>query len=72
MNNHYEIFLIQNLRFLLASKGLSIVSFSKKTGTPIQTIHGWLCGSEPKIMSLKRISDFFEISIEDLCFKKLF
>lgn len=59
----------ENLRKLIVQNGMTVVHLSRSTKIPLQTIHGWLAGSEPKsLKQLKKIADFFEISIDQLCF----
>lgn len=68
-----KLVLDKNLRLLLKKHDLKIVDLSKKTGIPLQTIHGWLSGVEPKkLTNIKILADFFRVDIESLCFLEKF
>lgn len=57
------------LKKLIREKGITIVSLSKKTEVPLQTIHGWLQGSEPKsLRQVKAIADALGVDLDYLCF----
>lgn len=57
------------LRRLIRDKGLTITGLSRKTKVPVQTIHGWLQGVEPKgVRQLKAVADFLEVDLDYLCF----
>jgi len=57
------------LKSLLQKRGLSITSLSKDTGIPIQTLHNWLNGAEPRSFSqVKRVADYFEITLDEICY----
>ncbi|MES2770233.1 MAG: helix-turn-helix transcriptional regulator [Bdellovibrionota bacterium] len=57
------------LRKIIREKGLTITSLSKKSKVPVQTLHGWLSGSEPKsIRQLKAVADCLGVDINYLCF----
>lgn len=59
----------KNLKKMMASKKLSLKNLSGHVGVPSSTIHGWLNGAAPKsLVDLKKIADFFKISIDELCF----
>jgi predicted transcriptional regulator len=71
-HSQIELRLSKNLKYLIKDKGITVVALSKKTGIPLQTLHGWLSGVEPKkICQLKKLSNYLSTSIDDLCFKKL-
>ncbi|MDD4975951.1 MAG: helix-turn-helix domain-containing protein [Bacteriovorax sp.] len=68
-SNHYEIQLSVNLRSLLKEKEMAIVSLSRKTKIPLQILHGWLSGVEPRsLKQIKIVAEYFDQSIDDLCF----
>lgn len=57
------------LRRLIQEKGVTVAALSRHTGVPLQTLHGWLNGNEPKrISQLKLVADFFEVTVDYLCF----
>lgn len=57
------------LKKLIKEKGISIIHLSRATKVPLQTLHGWLHGSEPKsIHQVKKIADYFEVDLDYLCF----
>lgn len=57
------------LKKLIRERGMTIVALSKKTKVPLQTIHGWLQGSEPKsLRQVKAVADALEVDMEYLCF----
>lgn len=57
------------LKKLIKDKGVTITALAKKTKVPLQTIHGWLQGSEPKnLRQVKKVADFFEVDLDYLCF----
>jgi len=48
---------------------MTIVALSRATGVPVQTLHGWLQGSEPKsIRQLKKVADFLNVDLTEMCF----
>ena len=57
------------LRRTIQEKGLTIAAVSRRSKVPIQTLHGWLQGSEPKsIRQLKAVADYLEVDLDYLCF----
>lgn len=59
----------KNLKKMMESKKLSLKNLSDHVGVPSSTIHGWLNGAAPKsLVDLKKIADFFKVSIDELCF----
>jgi hypothetical protein len=62
----------RNLNHLLKSKKIKLTTLSTKTKIPKQTLHNWLYGADPKnIVQIRSVADFFEITIEELCFGDL-
>ena len=60
----------QNLKMYLEAHKYSLKEFSQKLGVPISTVHGWINGVPPKnVMIIKKISNFLDVSVEDLCFE---
>ncbi len=59
----------KTLKRLLNESELSATELSKLTDIPLSTLHGWINGVEPKSISqLKKIADFFDVSLDFLCF----
>ena len=59
------------LKELCDERGISISTLSKRTGVPQQTLHNWISGVEPKsFVQVKKVADFFEVSLDYLCFGK--
>ena len=69
MKTYPELKLSKVLTALIKGKGLTITSLSRLTQVPLQTLHGWLQGNEPKsIRQVKKVADFFEVDLDYLCF----
>lgn len=67
--NQPELNLGKNLRYLIRESGMTVVALSKKTGVPLQTLHGWLCGNSPRnIMQVKVVAGYFGLAIDEICF----
>jgi len=57
------------LRKIIKEKGLTVVAVSRASKVPVQTLHGWLQGSDPKnIRQLKSVADFLGVDLDYLCF----
>lgn len=57
------------LKKLIRERGISITHLSRATRVPLQTLHGWLQGSEPKsIRQVKKVADYFDVDLDYLCF----
>ncbi|WP_415061280.1 helix-turn-helix domain-containing protein [Bdellovibrio sp.] len=57
------------LRKLIKEKGLTVASLSRGTKVPVQTLHGWLHGVEPKsVRQLKIVADYLDVNLDYLCF----
>lgn len=53
----------------MKSHVLTLAKLSKATGVPKQTLHNWLTGTEPRNLGqLKRVSSYFDLTIEELCY----
>ena len=58
-----------NLKKTIRSKGVTVTALSKATKVPLQTIHGWLNGSQPRsIVQVKAVCRFLEVGLDELCF----
>lgn len=57
------------LKKLIKERGITIAHLSRATKVPLQTLHGWLNGSEPKsLRQVKLVADYFEVDLDYLCF----
>lgn len=57
------------LRKTIREKGLTVASLSRGSKVPVQTLHGWLQGIEPKsIRQLKAVADYLCVDLDYLCF----
>lgn len=57
------------LKKLIKEKGLTITALSRSTKVPLQTLHGWLQGSEPKsLKQVKKVADHLGVDLDYLCF----
>jgi len=64
-----HMILDKQLQKILLSEKLSLSELSQKTGIATQTLHNWINGAKPKnIDQLKKVANFFNISIDELCF----
>jgi len=67
--DNYNMQLKDQLRSLIERDGLSISNLSKKTGVPVQTLHNWLSGVEPRsLKQVRKVASFFNVTIDLLCF----
>lgn len=58
-----------NLKSLLEGHEITLTELAKETGVPKQTIHNWLCGTEPKSLGhVRPVAKYFDLTIEELCF----
>jgi len=59
------------LKRLVAESGITVTHLARATNIPAQTLHNWLAGAEPKsLVQLKRVSEYFDVSLDYLCFGK--
>lgn len=57
------------LKGLMESHDITLSALAKATGVPKQTIHNWLCGTEPKTLDhVRAVARYFKIGIEELCY----
>lgn len=57
------------LKNLILERGITIAHLSRSTRVPMQTLHGWLHGSEPRsLKQVKMVADYLEVDLEYLCF----
>ncbi|MCT4642495.1 MAG: helix-turn-helix domain-containing protein [Bacteriovoracaceae bacterium] len=63
--------LTKNLKELLYKNSMTMAQLSRVTGIPPQTLNNWMAGQEPRgLDKLKKVSDYFCITLDELCFKK--
>ena len=59
----------ENLKIHIQEHNLSLKELAIKLNVPSSTVHGWLNGIPPKnILTIKKIADHFDCSIDMLCF----
>ena len=59
----------ENLKNYIQEHNLSLKELAIKLDVPPSTVHGWLNGIPPKsILTIKKIADLFNCSIDKLCF----
>ena len=59
------------LRQLLNSRDIRPTTLAKEVGVSAKTIHNWLVGQSPRdISQVKKVADFFGVSLDYLCFGK--
>ena len=64
-----KMILKEQLTYLLDQEKISLSFLANETGIPVQTLHNWLNGVAPRgLNQLKKVSDFFGITIDELCF----
>ncbi len=57
------------LRKTIQEKGVTVTAVARAAKVPVQTLHGWLHGSEPKsIRQLKAVADYLGVDLDYLCF----
>lgn len=72
MSNDKEIYLFSNLRYLRKKKNLTQAQIGKICGKSDRAISTYENGTrEPDVNDLGSLSDFFEVSIDDMLFKNL-
>lgn len=70
--NENPLCITKNLKTLMYQKRINLSELSKKVEIPIQTLHNWMNGLSPRnLVQLRRLAYFFELSMDDLCFKEL-
>jgi transcriptional regulator with XRE-family HTH domain len=58
-----------NLTKYIKDANISLNEFSQRVSISPSTIHGWLNGVPPKnINDLKKIAEYFNVSLDELCF----
>ena len=63
----------ENLKHHIQEHNLSLKELAIKLNVPPSTVHGWLNGIPPKnILTIKKIADLFNCSLDKLCFNEEF
>lgn len=61
--------LASQLKILIKKRGITVVSLSKFTNVPAKTIYSWLQNQSPRNLNqVKKIADYFEVSLDYLLF----
>lgn len=59
----------KNLRSKLIENKIKIQYLADQTGISRKTLENWLEGQKPRdIEQVKKVADFFKISVDELCF----
>jgi len=62
----------EQLPILIEKHRLNVSRLAELTGVNVQTLHNWIGGQNPKnIEQVKVIADFFNVSLEYLCFGEI-
>lgn len=62
----------QNLRLLMEKRRIRFSDLAQKVSVPKSTIHRWMYGDQPRdLVALKKIADYFSISVDEICFGNL-
>jgi transcriptional regulator with XRE-family HTH domain len=57
------------LKSLTNERDITVSQLSKHTGIPVQTLHNWMSGMEPRSLSqVKKVADYFKVSVDFICF----
>lgn len=55
-----------NLCDLMQKRGISSYKLAKEVGVHISTITNWKDGNSPKIEHIKKVADYFGVTVDDL------
>ncbi len=70
-NKSKNIILDENLKNLLKENNITLTHLANKTGLNKSTLHNYCNGVRPRcLLALVRISEFFDISLDELIFKE--
>lgn len=57
------------LKRLLKDNDLTVAQLSRATKVPVQTIHNWIHGQDPRsFLQIKKIADFFKLTVDELVY----
>ncbi len=61
-----------NLKKLLSENELTPSQLAREVKVPVQSIHNWIHGQNPRSFEqIKKIADFFQISLDELVYGPL-
>ena len=67
-----QFILGQNLRRLMHERRIRVSHLSQETEVPKSTVHDWMHGGNPRdVIALKKIANYFSLSIDEICFGDL-
>lgn len=55
-----------NLCELMQKRGVSSCKLAKKIGVHVSTVTNWKEGNSPKIEHLKKVADYFGVTVDEL------
>lgn len=59
----------QNLRRLMEERRIRLSHLAHEIKVPKSTIHSWMYGGQPRdLVALKKVADYFSMSIDEICF----
>jgi transcriptional regulator with XRE-family HTH domain len=59
----------QNLRWLMDERRIRLSHLAHEIEVPKSTIHSWMYGGQPRdLVALKKVADYFSISVDEICF----
>jgi transcriptional regulator with XRE-family HTH domain len=57
------------LKKLLKESDMTVAQLSRATKVPVQTIHNWTHGQDPRsFIQVKKIADYFQITVDELVY----
>lgn len=57
------------LKKLLKDNDMTVAQLSRATKVPVQTIHNWIHGQDPRsFLQIKKIADFFKLTVDELVY----
>ena len=59
-----------NLCDLMQSRGISSYKLAKEVGVHVSTVTNWKGGSNPKIEHVKKVADYFGVTVDELLSEK--
>lgn len=59
-----------NLCDLMQSRGISSYKLAKEVGVHVSTATNWKDGSNPKIEHVKKVADYFGVTVDELLSEK--
>lgn len=59
-----------NLCDLMQSRGISPYKLAKEVGVHVSTVTNWKDGSNPKIEHVKKVADYFGVTVDELLSEK--